>query len=116
MCHYVNDRQAWQCRCGYEFGQDPDVTRTLVRSQLVNLRIGFIVLLVLVLAAAGLMAWWVLAGEIVVSPFWPCVGLALLVVLSVRTGRKILLARRSLRSLDRQKAPLPKAVARRGGE
>jgi hypothetical protein len=108
MCHRASERQSWQCRCGYEFGQDPDVTRKLLRSQLLNLRIGFVILFTLDLAAAGTAVWSMMFGHPIVLGL----GFCLMVLWTVRTGHKIVLTHRSLRSLDRQKAPLPRAVVR----
>ena len=33
MCHRASDARAWQCDCGYEFGQSVDKVLELLRGQ-----------------------------------------------------------------------------------
>jgi hypothetical protein len=109
LCHRSSSGSAWQCQCGYEFGQSIDKVRVLLRDQETNAWIVLGVLLVLDLAAIG--------GAIVVGVLglgWlPWIAPGLLIAATVRTLRKLRIARESLRQLAERHAPLPKATLRK---
>jgi hypothetical protein len=109
LCHCSNPGSAWQCRCGYEFGQSVDKVRVLLRDQQTNARILLVVMLVLEAA--------VLAGAIYLSTRGagrgPWLVLIPLVYWTVRAVRKLGIVRESLRQLDERHAPLPTATVRK---
>jgi hypothetical protein len=105
MCHRVSDNRAWRCGCGYEFGQEVAKTRELLRDQLVTAKIVFAIMVVVDLGiATAIVAAAIYYGLVLV----PLFGFAAAVLFTARTGRKILIARESLRLLAPGK--LPKAT------
>jgi hypothetical protein len=109
LCHCSNSGSAWQCRCGYEFGQSVDTVRVLLRDQQTNAWIVLGVLLALDLA--------LVAGSIYADMFgwgWlPWVVPGLLSAAAARMVSKLRIARESLRQLAERHAPLPRATLRR---
>src|SRR5262245_47288760 len=109
LCHRSSPGSAWQCHCGYEFGQSIDKVRVLLRDQQTNAWIVLGVLLVLVLAAIGGTIYADMHGWGWTPWFLP----GLLSAAMVRTLRKLRIARESLRQLAERHAPLPKATLRK---
>lgn len=103
LCHKANATNAWQCECGYRFGQSVEKSLQIVRSQLHNAHLIFWLLLAIDLGVIGLVVWSALAGRAVVIV--PSFGFAYCVVKTVRAGQKIALTRASIRSLEKQKLP-----------
>jgi hypothetical protein len=108
LCHRSSPGTAWQCHCGYEFGQSVDKVRVLLRDQETSAWIVLGAVLVLDLAAIGGTIHADMHGLGWTSWFVP----GLLSVLMVRTLRTLRIARASLRQLARRHAPLPKATLR----
>lgn len=108
MCHRASAQTAWQCACGYEFGQDLEKVLALLRDQQINARIGLAVLLVLDTAAVAGVIYLALRGVILVAGL----GFAVLIGWTVRAARKLLITRASLRQLAGWHRALPRAVVR----
>ena len=109
LCHRASPSCTWQCHCGYEFGQSIDKVRVLLRDQQTNAWIVLGVLLVLDLAAVGGAIFVGILGLGWLPWIWP----GLLIFATVRTLRKLRIARESLRQLAERYAPLPKATLRK---
>jgi hypothetical protein len=110
MCHRANEATAWQCtKCSYEFGQDVDKLRTLLRDQLKSAWIVFSLLAVLDLAVIAAVVWGISNGH----PVMPGILDALMLYWTYRVWTKISISRHSLRLIDEKQAPLPKATAKR---
>lgn len=109
LCHCSSPGSAWQCRCGYEFGQSIDKVRVLLRDAQTSARILLVVMLVLDAAAIAGTIYLMVHGCLVYS------GLVtvLLIVGTVRMARKLRIVRESLRQLAERHAPLPKATLRK---
>jgi hypothetical protein len=97
---------AWQCKCGYEFGQSADRVLELLRSQRVNLRIGLVIVLILDAAAVGAVIYSVMHGFLVFSMF----GFIVLGLWTARLIHKLAVTRASLRQVNARE--LPKAIVR----
>jgi len=109
LCHRSSPGSAWQCHCGYEFGQSIDKVRVLLRDAQTNARIVLVVMLVLdALAIAGTI-YLMAHGWLV---YWGLVT-GLLILGTVRAARKLWIVRESLRQLAERHAPLPKAKLRK---
>jgi len=102
MCHRASESTAWQCSCGYEFGQDIDTVQRLLRAQLRASRIAFGVLALL---DVGMVALIVLG-----QAFFPVIGLTALAGATGRTARKIAISRESLRQLAPRQLPQAKLL------
>jgi hypothetical protein len=69
MCHRASDARAWQCDCGYEFGQSVDKVLELLRGQRTNARITLAVVAGLDVSMIGAMVYALMHGVAVVSGF-----------------------------------------------
>jgi len=107
MCHARNVANEWQCRCGYEFGQNIDTVLELLRDQRTNARIMLVVLIFLDLAAVGAVIYMAIFHRFVV---YSVLGFAALFLATLRTARRLAITRKSLAQLSRRE--LPKAVVR----
>jgi len=107
MCHRAGDGRAWQCPCGYEFGQDVAKTRELLRDQLLTAKIMLATFIAIDLGIAAATVAMILHGFVVVS----MVVIVGAFTFTIRAGRKILISRESLRALA--PAKLPEAIVRR---
>jgi hypothetical protein len=108
LCHCPSPDSAWQCPCGYEFGQSADKVRLLLRDAQTNARILLVVMLVLDAAAIAGTIYLAVHGWIVYS----VPATVLLIIGTVRMVRKLRIVRESLRQLDERHAPLPRATLR----
>ncbi len=109
MCHRGSGASAWQCVCGYEFGQDIEKVRALLRSQRTNNWIILVLLLVVdVIAVAGVF-YAAVHGFAVFS----VLGFSALILATARTVRTLLITRASLRQLASRDDALPRARVRR---
>ena len=106
MCHRSSPGSAWQCGCGYEFGQSVENVRALLRGQQMTARILLAMLLVLDLATAGGVVYAAMHGWVVYST----VIFSALIVGTTRTVRKLRITRESLRQLAERDAVLPTAI------
>jgi hypothetical protein len=106
MCHRASDATAWQCACGYEFGQHVETVRALLRTQHSGAWVTLLLLLVLDVAAVAGVIYTAFHGFIVFS----ALGFSALVLMTARTARKVLITRASLRQLAARQPPLPTAV------
>ena len=91
MCHRASENTAWQCACGYEFGQDVEKVRGMLRTQLRTSWFSFGALLLADIALVGL--------AVVGFALMPVLLLAALLGATGRSARKILVSRESLRQL-----------------
>lgn len=106
MCHRATEDRAWQCACGYEFGQNVERTRELLRDQLTTAKIMLAVFLVIDAAAVFGIAMAVMRGYAVFSG----IGFTLLVLGTLRPIRKISISRESLRALAPKDLPKARVV------
>ncbi|HEX7841897.1 MAG TPA: hypothetical protein VF469_30715 [Kofleriaceae bacterium] len=106
MCHRSNSGSAWQCGCGYEFGQSAEKVRALLRGQQTAAWIVLPMLLVLDIAAVGGMIYAVMHGLVVYSTL----VFGALIMGTARTVRKLRVTRESLRQLAARDAALPTAI------
>jgi hypothetical protein len=67
MCHRASDARAWQCTCGYEFGQSVDKVLELLRGQRTNARIMLGIMVGLDAAMIGGMVYAAMHGVAVIS-------------------------------------------------
>lgn len=109
MCHRVSAAGAWQCGCGFEFGQSVQRLLVLLRDQQANAWITLVLLLVLDVAAGWGAVFAALHGFIVFA----ALGFTALVLMTARTAHKLLITRASLRELTRRAGVLPRAVVHR---
>lgn len=109
LCHRSSPHSAWQCQCGYEFGQSVDKVRVLLRDARTNARILLVVMLVLDAAAIAGTIYLMAHGWLVYSSMLT----ALLIIGTVRMASKLRIVRESLRQLDERHAPLPTATVRK---
>jgi uncharacterized membrane protein required for colicin V production len=109
MCHRVSAAHAWQCACGYEFGQYAERVRVLLRDQQTNAWIMLASLVVVDVAAVCGMVYAAIHGFIVFSGL----GFTALTLLTARTVRTLLITRASLRELDRRDTAVPRAIVLR---
>jgi len=91
MCHRASENTAGRCACGYEFGQDIEKVRGMLRAQLKTSWVAFGALL---LADVALVALAVVGFALT-----PVLVLAALLGATGRSARKILVSRESLRQL-----------------
>jgi hypothetical protein len=103
LCHRSNPGTAWQCPCGYEFGQSID---KVLRDQRTNAWIVLGVLVALDLAMIGGSVYAAVCGW----GWMPWLVPGLLIGGTVRTMRKLQITRASLSQLAERQAPLPKAT------
>jgi len=101
MCHRVSQQRDWQCKCGYEFGQDVERVRLLLRDQQTNASILLVILLLLEVAAVGGVVYSAVHGFVVYS-VW---GFVMLTLWTARTTRKLVITRSSLRQLAGRELP-----------
>jgi hypothetical protein len=101
MCHRASESTAWQCGCGYEFGQDIDTVQRLLRDQLRNawIQLGALITIDLGILAITIITALTGAGLI------PGLGFAFLLAATGRTIRKIAISRESLRQLAPRELP-----------
>jgi len=97
MCHRASESTAWQCACGYEFGQDIEKVREMLRAQL---RASWITFGALLLADVAMVALAVVGLALT-----PLLVLAALIGATGRSARKILVSRESLRQLAPAELP-----------
>jgi hypothetical protein len=95
--------------CGYEFGQDIEKVRVLLRSQRTNSWIILILLLIVDVMAVGGVFYAALHGLLVFSVF----GFSVLILGTARTVRTLLITRESLRQLASRDDALPRAIVHR---
>ena len=98
MCHRANEETAWQCSCGYEFGQSLAKVRVLLRSQRVNAWIALVILLALTAAA--------LYAAVTGFGILPFLGFIVLVVSAMRSVRTLWITRTSMRQLANRDLPV----------
>jgi hypothetical protein len=109
MCHRASTAVEWHCSCGYEFGQNAERVRTLLRDQQTHAWITLMAVVVIGVAGVCGMVYAALHGFIVFSGL----GFTALVLVTARTVRTLLITRESLRQLDRLDAAVPRAVVHR---
>jgi hypothetical protein len=109
MCHRLSAGGAWQCGCGYEFGQSMQCLLVLLRDQQTSAWLTLALLLLLDAAAGWGAVLAALHGFIVLA----ALGFTALVLLTARTVHRLLLTRASLRHLTRRASVLPRAVVHR---
>ena len=97
MCHRASESTAWRCSCGYEFGQNVEKVRDMLRAQLRTSWFAFGSLLVADLALVAL--------AVVGLALTPVLVLAALLGATGRSARKILVSRESLRQLAPAELP-----------
>lgn len=97
MCHRASESTAWQCACGYEFGQDVETVRGMLHSQLQNAYFTSALFLLLDLAMIPLLF---LAPVIL-----PLGAFVVLTSATATSVRKILISRESLRQLSPRDLP-----------
>ena len=102
MCHRASESTAWQCACGYEFGQDVETVRNMLRAQLHTAYVASAVCLLLDLAQIPLLFF----APVVV----PLGGFILLTSATARSVRKIVISRESLRQLAPRELPTAKLL------
>jgi hypothetical protein len=98
----MSGNEAWQCACGYEFGQSVDTALELLRDQLRNQKIQLGLLLAVDIVAIPFMAFLKLIGVI---------GIVLLFGATARVARRLSITRASIRNLSQR--ALPKATLRK---
>ena len=103
MCHRASESTAWQCACGYEFGQDIDTVRGMLRSQLHNAYITSVLFLLLDIAMLPLLLF--------VPLIVPMAGFIVLTSATARSIRKIFISRESLRQLAPRELPTAKLMS-----
>ena len=108
LCHRASDAIAWQCHCGYEFGQEPAKVLVLIDSQITNARLAFVLSGSFVAAAAGAMVFGLLPLPLLVYVLALIAGVSW----GVRSAVKISMLRTSRRQLSAPRDELPKAVLR----
>lgn len=101
MCHRVSEERAWQCECGYEFGQPVDKVIELLRDQRTNARI-MLVFSILAMAAA--------VALLIFGPFFSIWLLGGGIAWTGRNLRKLLITRASLKQLADRKLPEAKLL------
>lgn len=67
MCHRASDARAWQCECGYEFGQSVDRVLELLRGQRKNAWITLVCVAVLDVVMIGGIIYAAIHGVVAVS-------------------------------------------------
>lgn len=97
MCHRASENTAWQCACGYEFGQDIETVRGMLRSQLHNAYLTSALFLLVDLAMIPLVFFAPL--------ILPIGGFIALTLATVKSIRKISISRESLRQLAPRELP-----------
>ena len=97
MCHRASENTAWQCACGYEFGQDIDTVRGMLRSQL---HTAYVTSALFLLLDLGMIAMLLVAPVII-----PIGGFVMLTLGFVKSIRKISISRESLRQLKPRDLP-----------
>ena len=101
MCHRANEQRAWQCNCGYEFGQPVERAIELLRDQRTNT---WFMLVFSILALAGSLALLIFGRFTSIWLFAGCF------IWMGRNIRKLLITRASLRQLDARKLPEAKLL------
>ncbi len=109
MCHRVNAGGAWQCGCGYEFGQRTQRLLVLLRDQQTHAWFT-LALLLLVDAVAG---WGAVLAALHGFIVLAALGFTALVLMTARTAHKLVITHASLRHLTRRVSVLPRAVVHR---
>jgi uncharacterized membrane protein len=102
----VSAASAWQCACGYEFGQNAERVRLLLRDQQTHAWVTLAALLVVDVAAVWGLVYQAIHGFIVLA----ALGFTTLSLLTARTVRTLLIARARLRRLERRDAAVPRAI------
>ncbi len=97
MCHRASESTAWQCACGYEFGQDLETVRNMLRAQLHTAYVAGAIFLLLDLAMIPLLFF----SPVII----PLGGFVLLTSGTARSVRKIFISRESLRQLAPRDLP-----------
>jgi hypothetical protein len=97
MCHRASESTAGRCQCGYEFGQDIDTVRRLLRRQL---RSSVAASAALVIGNLGLVALAAVSHTVI-----PLLGWYPLLRLTARSMRTIAVSRESLRQLAPRQLP-----------
>jgi len=106
MCHRASEERAWQCNCGYEFGQDPEQVIVLLRDQRRTTRITLGILLGLEALMIGGVVWGMQHGWLVL----PTIPFLLVTVWTVRAAIKLSITRESLRQLGAKSLPEAKLL------
>ncbi len=106
MCHRASHATAWQCSCGYEFGQDPEKVCELLRNQRTSTRMALIFLLALDAAVLGVVVYGARHGFIVFSGL----GFAVLIMWTLRTVHKLAITKASLHQLTKATLPTAKVI------
>lgn len=101
MCHRASDARAWQCDCGYEFGQSVDKVLELLRGQRTNARITLAIVVGLDAAMAGAMIYAFMHGVVVISG----VLLIGLTYWTVRSVQRLRITNESMRQLGPKTLP-----------
>ena len=101
MCHSASEERAWQCSCGYEFGQPIDKVIVLLRDQRTN---AWIMLLFSILALAASVGLVLVTGWISILLFAGCF------IWMGRNIRRLLITRISLKQLASRKLPEAKLL------
>jgi hypothetical protein len=101
MCHRVNDALAWQCDCGYEFGQSVDKVLELLRGQRTNARIALWIVVVLDVAMLGGIAYAAMHGVFVFS----FIVFGFLMYWTVRAVQRLRITNESMRQLSAKSLP-----------
>jgi hypothetical protein len=106
MCHRASEARAWQCNCGYEFGQNPDQVIVLLRDQRRTTRITLAILLCLETMMIGGVVWGLQNGWVVL----PTVPFIAVTIWTVRAAIKLAVTRASLRQLGAKSLPEAKLL------
>jgi|SRR5450432_980582 hypothetical protein len=103
MCHRASDALAWQCDCGYEFGQSVDKVLELLRGQRKSAAATLAFVVFLDVAMVGAVIYSAMHGVIVLS-FFLVLGL---VYWTFRSVQRLRITNESMRQLAAK--PLPEA-------
>lgn len=103
MCHRASESTAWRCACGYEFGQDLDTVRGMLRSQLHTAYITTALFVILDLASLGMLLF--------VPMIVPIVAFIALTRATAKSVRKIFISRESLRQLAPRELPTARLLS-----
>ncbi|HEY1552553.1 MAG TPA: hypothetical protein VGG28_32215 [Kofleriaceae bacterium] len=106
MCHRASEDRAWQCACGYEFGQPVERTLELLRGQSRTTKIMLGIFLVLDAGAVIAIVEATLHGFVVFSGL----GFAALVLGTLRQIRKLAIGRESTRLLSAKLLPIARVI------
>jgi hypothetical protein len=106
MCHRANDARAWQCDCGYEFGQTVDKVIELLHAQRRRSRISLSIFLGLDAVTVGAVAFSALKGVVIM----PGLLLTAMTYWTFRSVQRLRITSESLRQLEAKTLPVAKLL------